>query len=232
MSDRESYAPPPPAHPRARRLPRAGRLRARRGRFSPRYRSFIGFLKLVLPSFAVILVVLVAVWPQVQPRSNKLPLGFASMNPEELDDLSMINARYTGIDGRNQPFTVIADVAREVSPESSAIALESPKADVTLGDGTWLALTAKDGIFRREQQVMELSGDVNMFHDAGYEFRTATAQVDLAEGTAFGFDPVAGHGPFGTIKSEGFLVLDRGQRIIFTGAARLVLYPDIERAQP
>ena len=198
-------------------------------RLARRYGSFVRFLKLVLPSVAALLVILIAVWPQMNPSNSQLALGFASISQQELDNLSMINARYTGIDGRNQPFAVIADVATEVSPESDLIELETPKADITLEDGTWLALTATAGTFHRENQVIQLKGEVNLFHDAGYEFRTRSARIDLQNGTAYGVDPVFGHGPFGTVKSLGFYVLDQGQRVVFTGKSRLVLYPGIKR---
>jgi lipopolysaccharide export system protein LptC len=212
------------------------RTRARAGpqqrRIYPRYTSLVASLKLLLPSIAAMLVVLVAIWPQIQPRTASLPLAAISISQEELDNLAMVNARYIGLDGGSRPYTVTADMATQVSPKSDLIQLHSPKADITLENGTWIALTAENGDYRKDAQTIELEGDVNLFHDAGYEFHSESAFIDLASGNAFGFEPVAGQGPFGTLKSIGFQVLDKGERIVFTGPARLVLYPAADdRAQ-
>jgi len=189
------------------------------------YARVVRLLKLVLPSLAAILIGVVAVWPQIRADRDKLPLAAAEVSPEEIENLAMINARFMGIDGRNQPFTVTAEMAREITPESQQVRLTALKADITLKDGTWLALTADHGIFNQVEQTVELDGHVNMFHDAGYEFETTTAFVDLTQGAAFGFEPIDGQGPFGTVAAEGFQVFDEGERIVFTGNATLTLRP-------
>ena len=102
--------------------------------------------------------------------------------------------------------------------------LDRPKADITLGDGSWVALTAKDGLYRREDRVLRLRGGVSLFHDSGTEFITETALVDLAGHAAEGDERVRGHGPFGLLESEGFRILERGDRIVFTGKSTLTLF--------
>lgn len=189
------------------------------------YARAIRLLKLIMPTVAAILIGAVAAWPQLRSNDNELPLAAAKVSPEEIENLAMINARFMGIDGRNQPFAVTAEMATEVSPRSQQVRLTAPKADITLENGTWVALTADYGVFRQADQTVELDGHVNMFHDAGYEFETATAFVDMAQGAAFGFEPIDGQGPFGTIVAEGFQVFDEGERVIFTGNATLVLRP-------
>jgi len=47
----------------------------------------------------------------------------------------------------------------------------------------------------------------------------------MNDGTAFGNASVSGQGPFGTLKSSGFRILDNGKRIIFSGQSRLIFYP-------
>jgi lipopolysaccharide export system protein LptC len=104
--------------------------------------------------------------------------------------------------------------------------LKNPKADVTVSGGSWLALMSPTGQYNKKDQVLELSGGVNAFHDMGYEFRTRHAIVKFREGSAFGESAVHGQGPFGELQSEGFRVFERGANIIFTGRARLLLYPN------
>jgi len=66
---------------------------------------------------------------------------------------------------------------------------------------------------------------VNLFHDRGYELRTAAADIFIKQGIARGNKPVLGHGPLGTIRSTGFRILDSGRRVLFTGKSRLILHP-------
>ena len=200
-----------------------GRLRPRRLRMPPRRGGFVGILKLGLPGIAVALIGLVVIWPHLYPAAGPIPLASTNISREELETSSMINTRYTGVDGRNQPFAVTAETANELNREAGLVELIRPKADITIESGAWVALMADTGIFARKDQVIDLAGNVNLFHDAGYEFRTKSAHVDLSTSIAHGFEPVWGQGPFGTIRSEGFRILERGTRVIFTGRSNLVL---------
>ncbi len=105
------------------------------------------------------------------------------------------------------------------------MALEGPKGDLTLLNGAWLAVTAYTGVYLTQGQLLDLFGDVKLFHDRGYELTTDTAHVDMTGGTAEGNDAVQGQGVFGDITSEGFRLLDHGQTIIFTGKAKLHIAP-------
>ena len=95
-------------------------------------------------------------------------------------------------------------------------------------DGTWLALTAKSGQYDRESELLDLFGSVSVFHDKGMEVHTEAARIDLNNGTAEGVQPVEGQGNMGFINAEGFLVLDRGERIIFTGKSRMIILPEAQ----
>ena len=77
--------------------------------------------------------------------------------------------------------------------------------------------------------MLDLNGEVTLFHDRGFELRTQAAQVDLEAGVARGSEDVEGQGPFGNLEAEGFQVLDRGARVLFMGKSRAVLYPNNER---
>jgi lipopolysaccharide export system protein LptC len=101
----------------------------------------------------------------------------------------------------------------------------SPKADILMLDGSWIAVTAKAGKYNRDEKILKLDGAVNLFHDSGYEFRTDAATIDMNAGDARGSKPVEGQGPFGNLKAEGFVIHNRGERIEFTGRSTIVLHP-------
>jgi lipopolysaccharide export system protein LptC len=213
--------------------PGAGRKR-QPPRFSGRnaYSLFVGVLKVVLPAFAAALVLLVVVWQQLVPETDRFRIGISRISLDQAENLSMMNARYDGVDEQNRPFSVTADLATQENADADIVDLALPKADITLEDGTWLVITAKTGRYRREAETVELNDDVVLFHDQGFEVRTDAATIFLREGAARGSAPVHGQGPSGMLASEGFHLIDRGKRIIFTGKSRMVLYPEAEDTLP
>ena len=194
------------------------------GRYS--YSRFVQLSKLMAATVALVLIALVVIWPQLRSRDNTLPIGIAPSSREDAESLHMVNPRYTGLDENNLPYEVTADLASQESAKSENITLDNPKADMTMKDGTWVALSATSGLYGQKSQMLDLTGDVNLFHDSGYEFTSKTATIDLNTGAGHGNDPTFGHGPAGEIEGEGFTFTDKGKTIIFTGKSRLILYPN------
>jgi lipopolysaccharide export system protein LptC len=187
---------------------------------------FVQLTKLVLATVALVLIALVVIWPQLKSRDGGLPLGIAPSGREDAESLHMVNPRYTGLDQNNLPYEVTADLASQETAKSESITLDSPKADMTMKDGSWVALSANSGLYGQKSQLLDLSGDVNLFHDSGYEFTSKTATINLNAGSGYGSDPTVGHGPAGEIEGEGFTFTDKGKTITFTGKSHLTLYPN------
>lgn len=187
------------------------------------YSRFVAWTKVVLPFIAISLIALVIIWPRLK-TDDTFRLSFASINITGKTTPGMDNARYVGTDENRKPYSVTADLARLIDSDAGTIALELPKADLTLEDGTWLVLTADTGLYRRDGATLDLKGGVNLFHDTGYEISTEALDVDLKAGGAQGGEPINGHGPFGELKAQGIKLIDKGQVIFFTGPAHLLLY--------
>jgi lipopolysaccharide export system protein LptC len=190
---------------------------------SLRHSRIVAWLKWVLPMVAATLVLLVGAWPEIQAGLSRLTAAIPRIDLRAARDLSMVNARFTGLDRHDRPFSVTADVARQTTANDELVSLETPKADLALESGAWVALTAETGLYHTQPKQVDLYGDVNLYHDKGMTFRTESATVDLEGGTAEGQEKVEGHGPSGEIESEGFRILDKGAVVIFTGRARMLL---------
>lgn len=193
---------------------------------SRRYGRFVGIMRILLPTIATALVILVALWPQLTDQQQRYSITPAKIASEAAKTLTMVNGVYSGIDDKRRPYTLTADSVKLSNSNLSVVALTAPKADLLMEDGSWVAVTAREGTYDRDKKILRLKGAVNLFHDAGYEFRTSAAVIDMMAGDAYGTDPVQGQGPFGNIKSEGFVIRNRGERIEFTGKADLLLYPE------
>jgi len=199
-------------------------------RFTQGYSRFVHIVKLLLPVGAVVLLALVALWPQFAPDDLRFRIGFAAIKAGLSGDPSMVNPRYVGTDQEDQPYAVTAELARSLSEGTAKVELDMPKADITLDDGTWLVLTAETGVFARAEKTLDLQGAVNLYHDSGYEFRTESAAIDLAKGSAVGNVPVVGQGPFGNLEAQGFRLVDKGKTIYFTGKSKLILFSGDKKA--
>lgn len=195
-------------------------------RLHPLYSPLVRFLKFILPVVALLLVAIVIIWPYIQREDVQFTLGFATGSVDDSEGPTMVNPRYTGTDSDRQPFAVTADLAKNLVLDTTRVELEMPKADITLGDGTWLLVTAETGVYGRIEAILDLSGNVNLFHDQGYEMNTNAVRIDLEDRTAESVTPVVGQGPIGELRSEGFRMNNRDQVIYFTGKATLSLYPD------
>lgn len=203
------------------------RAPARRAKSRPghAYTRFVTVMKVVLPMLAAGLVVLLGVWSQFNLENTRFTLGSTELAPAQLESLNMVNARFDGVDEKNRPYSVTAELVSQANENADVIELTQPKADISLENGAWIALTADTGNYMRKSELLDLAGSVSLYHDRGFEIHTDSARVDLAEGMASGSAPVAGQGPAGELQAEGFRVTDGGQRIFLTGRARLLLIP-------
>ena len=198
--------------------------------FSRGYSRFVSLAKRILPAIALVLLLLVAAWPRLQDALERVHFAPPQLDLREAQDVRMVQARYTGIDRQHRPFTITANVARQNPGANDIVALEQPKGDMTTTSGSAIQVTARTGIYQPQTQLLDLFGDVKLVQDKGNVFRTGSAHVDMANGTAEGREPIEGEGPFGHASGQGFRILDRGDVITFTGHSHLELVPHEKKA--
>ena len=199
---------------RARQAPSVAQLARRR--------LLVSFAKRALPALAVALLATVALWPEFDSAADRGRVAFRRVLQTKPEALRIIEPRYQGIDEQSRPFTVTARLAVQAG-EETMVELEAPRADIVLSDGAWVYVESLTGRYDRPAAKLDLAGVVTVHHDDGTQFVTARARLDLKAGSGEGDDPVAAQGPFGTLTSEGFRLVDRGQVVVFTGQARTVL---------
>jgi lipopolysaccharide export system protein LptC len=169
------------------------------------------------------LLLLIAMWPRLAPLWERIGAGFPAIDLRDAQELRMINPRYTGVDRHGRPFVVTAAVGRQVPLHQDLMSLQRPRAELMTHGGTRIVVTARTGIYQQPAQLLDLFGQVTLVHQNGTRFITDRARVNGARETAEGAEPVVGHGPSGDVKAQGFRVLDKGDRIIFTGKSDMLL---------
>lgn len=188
-----------------------------------RYSRFVGWMRLALPALAGLIVIIVVVVPQFRGEDDRFRIGKGPLPQAAVDTLSMVNARYFGTDAEGQPFSVTAKGVRERGAGDGRVELTAPQADITLNGGPWLSIDARAGLYDPKAEVLELTGEVSLYHDRGYEMHTAAATVHLRDGRAESRSAVDTQGPFGHMTSAGIELFDKGDVVVFTGPAHLVL---------
>lgn len=193
------------------------------------YTLFVSCLKMVLPGVAILLLALAIMWPSLSRTGSAIVANVREqirVTPEQLRNFEMESPTYVGTDEKDRPFKLKAKLARQASAKADKVTLVQPKANLTTGSGNFVAVSAKSGAYRKATQILRLIGDVNVYHDDNYTFKTEEATVDLKKKTAWGDKPVVATGPQAKIRARGFRVWDGGQTVLFLGKSKVVLMID------
>jgi lipopolysaccharide export system protein LptC len=178
------------------------------------YSRTVGFFRLFLPILAALVLLLLLVWPMIGEKK------MAQIVADNIPNLVIDNLHFTGLDGKNQPYSLTAARALQAPDTKNVIVLEKPQGDIELQGGAWLAGKAQEGRFDQSTKNLLLEGNVHVYHDLGYQFSTSEARVDLGQNTAWGDKPVVVQGSFGVINGQGFNVLDKGNTVVIKGPAK------------
>ncbi len=188
-----------------------------------RHTRRVAVLKRVLPAIGVSLLLLIALWPRLVPLWERMRVSFPAIDLRDARELRMVNPRYSGIDRDGRPFVVVAAAAQQIPDRQDLLSLQAPIAEIKLRGGAEIRASAISAIYQSQASVVDLFGEVTMTHQDGTRFITPTARVNAAQNAAEGNDPVSGHGPAGEINAQGFRIIDKGETIIFTGKAEMLL---------
>jgi len=187
------------------------------------YSRRVALLRRVLPVTGLSLLVMLAAWPRLGPLLDSVRIGFPAIDLREARELKMVNPRYAGVDRFNRPYVVTAALGRQAPEREDVMALERPRAELTMHSGAIVVVTSATGIYQSQAQLLDLFDEVNLVHQDGTRFTTQRAHLNLTDDTAEGHEPVEGHGPSGDVAGQGFRILPKGETIIVSGKSNLLL---------
>ena len=180
-------------------------------------------IKLFFPAIALAIVGLTFAWPQIMPDKRKFGVTANLVEEIGVDGLLIEHPKYVGMDNSQRPYQISAISAAQKDKSDDQVLLQGPKADIFLNTSGWIAIDSNQGVYYRSNQVLELSGDVTVFHDKGYEFRTNSLKIDLLNGIGSSTSHVNVHGLAGEISSQGLEIDREGTRVLFTGKTKAIL---------
>lgn len=190
------------------------------------YSRMVRLLRISLPVMAALMLVLVFIWPMLTDQLPRLQETDLTLEQQaEGVILATEHLRFSGAGRGNQPFTLTADRAVIYDDDRRTTVLTRPLADVFLqSPAGWLALMAERGHYDEADERLHLAGNVRIFHDDGYEFKTENAFYDVRAERGWGLDEVYGQSAHGRIEAQGFDITAGGAQVSFTGPARMTIY--------
>ncbi|WP_419729412.1 LPS export ABC transporter periplasmic protein LptC [Lichenicola sp.] len=241
-----------------RRVPNSGQIARRR--------LMLRWTKWILPVAALLLLVSIATWPEIDRSMNSARIGLKQMAQVQVDSGRMIGPRYHGLDSHNRPYMITADEAQQVTapqPRAAAagpatgaagtatapaagtvggagrpaaatkaavpddrINLARPIADMLSQGGSWVRISARNGVYMQHSQLLDLDRDVTLYRDDGIMMTSPVADLDLKRGVIASDRWVHAEGPFGVLDAQAYLLSQRDGIGQFRGPGRLILNDD------
>jgi lipopolysaccharide export system protein LptC len=193
-----------------------------------RYGNYVRLMKMVLPSLSALLVVFLLLYPLFTTAETGFTLDFAELQEHD-DTIRMVAPHYAGTDKKGRMFEIKAESAYQNAVDTELVYLDLVSADVNLPSGGWMALDSLGGIYQPEADLLDLSGQVNIFSDIGYEVHSRTLSVDMEQGIATSKEQVHGQGPFGVFESGGMELDMDGNYIHLTQGVSMTVYPRVTK---
>ncbi len=186
------------------------------------YSRVVSLAKIILLVIAGIMIAALIIWPFSSPVNENFKISFSGIEKgDEGDSPKMINPHLQGVDGNNQTYNITATSATQ---DKDRIILKKMNADINLQNNGWIFATADEGVFDPSKNLIDLKGSVDIFSNAGYEFSTNEAHVDVNTASIYGNAKIKGQGPMGNISADNFYVENQGNRILLTGNVKIILF--------
>ena len=179
--------------------------------------------KLILPSFAAVLVALLLIFPSLQNNGKEFLLDVTLPKKGELEKLHVEQTVLNITDKKNRVNNFTADNIDETEPGSKLIKLTNPKGIIPTAKGPWYNIEAPIGYYDQNKQTLRLEQNVDVIYSDGMMGKTQAMTYDFKTETAVSTTPTHADGTFGSLDSQGFKFYNTKDLIIFTGKTHIVI---------
>ena len=186
-----------------------------------RYTRFVVFSKLLLGLASLGLILMVILIPLLSSENAEIRIAFDSVESRDNSMPLMVNPVFQGVDKKDQPYTITAETA--LQKQEGLIVMEAIEADMFVNEKNWLALKANGGTLDDVKNKLTLLGNVEMFHDAGYEVRTERADINMKNNDVTGPEEIYAQGLLGNLRSDRFRIEQNGDRLYFVDNVKMVI---------
>jgi len=186
-----------------------------------KYSIIINSLKYFLITISIVILILLAI--KIKP--NKVDVqSTVSFENESFSSASQILSKplFMGLDKKKKPFKVSAFKATRYNNNQDEFNLEKPKGEIESNSEKFF-MNGDFGVYNKKSQILTVEGDVKLTDKISMEFKTSKAFFDFKREILFSNTDVIGIKKHSVIKAEGFKILNKKNKIIFTGKSKLIL---------
>jgi len=181
-------------------------------------------LSVILLGFGAAITVAVASWLGFFHKSTDSKLEIKDVKIASNGDVTLTGARYKGLTSAGQPFQIIADEAAEATDDSGRVDMQQPRATIKMKDGEIINIQSDFGVFDKPHDRVDMTGAVIVTQPAkSLTLSSEALFADLKRGEMRSPVPVIVEDDARRIDAETMTVFDNGDRIVFGGAARMVM---------
>lgn len=196
------------------------------------YSRFVKLLRLLLPLAALLIIVLLMTWhPEdsgIMPAVSKDTATSTSFGSADVQQNELLNPHFESRTKDGQPYRITAIRATQKSAHPDLIYMEQLKATLDMDTDRVIHLSADDATYDQKTQFMTLTKNIIVETETNERLYLSALEADLAGGEAFSPQPARGESPDGTITGQTMRITHQGNRIIFTGPAKLILHRALE----
>ena len=127
-----------------------------------------------------------------------------------------------GLDKKQQPFKISAQKATRFTSSDNIFNLDKPNGEIETNSEKYY-IYGNTGVFDNNDQTLLINGDVKFTNKDSIKFETSVAKFDFKRQILIGNESVIGRKNDSIIKSEGFKIINKENKIIFLGKSYLTL---------
>jgi LPS export ABC transporter protein LptC len=210
--------------------PMAEKNSARKSRFTPRTKTAQTNierrypLSLLLVGVGAVLTLAVASWLGLLANGKDVSLEIKELKTAESGEVQLTGARYRGLTPAGKPYEITAAKANEATDGSGRVDMDQPTAVLIMRDGSLVNLQSNSGIFNKQTDIVSMSGAVVVTQpDRNLRLDTETLEANLKAGEMYSDVPVQVQDIDRRINADSIRVYDNGARIVFGGAAKMII---------
>ena len=186
------------------------------------YSKFIKTIKFVFLGISVLMLLLIV----INNKQNQIKIiGEKFSYTEKIDgsiNQVLVKPIFMGLNKKEQPFKVTASKATRFKEESNTFYLENPVGEILIENDKYF-LSGNSGVYDKNIQELKINGDVKFNNNLDLKFSTTEVLFDFKDQILFGEKAVSGYRNNSKIDSQGIKILNKENKIIFTGKTKLLL---------
>ena len=187
-----------------------------------KYSVVIKSLKFFLLFLSISIFTILIIKSISQNNDNRSNL--ITFESEEVSSTTQVLKKplFMGLDKKQKPYKISAQKATRFTKSENIFNLEKPNGEIETGSEKFY-IYGNTGVFDNDDQTLLINGDVEFTNKNSIKFETSVAKFDFKKQILMGNESVIGRKNDSIIKSEGFKIINKENKVIFFGKSYLTL---------